>query len=97
MPVLAHLAGDGRRLAADQTRDPPERVAAVQARLDLLPFLQRQLAVMFVHGSFRSVMDGKVWRLSTIAGKGLLVYGGKRSGQRALVFAGGLRPAPHAN
>lgn len=97
MPVLAHLPRHGRGAPADEARYGAERVAPVEPVFYLLPFLERQLLVSFVHGSFLSATDGKVWRLSTIAGKGLFVKLAVRSGQVALAHGGGLTPRPLSN
>ena len=97
VPVLAHLPRHGRGAPADEARYGAERVAPVKPILYLLPFLKRQLPVSFVHGSFLSATNGKVWRLSTIAGKGLFVKFAVRSGQMALAHGRGLTPNPLSN
>ena len=94
VPVLANLPRHGRGAPADQAGDGPERIAPVQALLDVPSFLERKLPVFSVHGSFLSAMDGKVWRLSTIAGKGRFVKRAVFSGRAALEKRRGLRPRP---
>ena len=88
MPVLAHFPRHGRGASADDARYGAERIAPAQPLLDPLPFPERQLPVFFVHGSFLSAADGKVWRLCTIAGKSRFVKRAASSGRMALGNAG---------
>lgn len=92
VPVLAHLPGYSGGAPSDEPRYGAERIAPVQPLLDFLPFPERQLPVFFVHGSFLSAMDGKVWRLSTIAGKSRFVKCAVFSGRMALESGGACAP-----